>query len=247
MKVKNTLLHEIRSSFIGIGGFPIRTSNEVLVAEVQLVILQCNVLDAVLYKHVNAGTKGYHDNYVLQQDIDHHSLFNYNGFKPIFISHTEKIENGDKYVNEKLEEYTMTDVEWADNNNGWYGNKRFKVMIQPDQLAPETLHAISVGDLKYLDKVLVECERKMTDPCSNPNCAPDGSRCSKKGLLEVCESRFGEETVIKLNPLNHVILYKQQEKMVPLSVVESAYYAHLNNTYKDSDFKEWFKLNYPLL
>lgn len=127
-----------------------------------------------------------------QARIDRNRWITVNGkeYKPILISETEKIEEGD-WVYDTIQggEIEQVSKEWiqkwiyAGGFQGWR-----KIIALPEHFSPKHLQAIVEGKMKDGDKVLVEVRRTMS-------------------IIQ------GNGHIIKLNPSNYITLHKIEEKM----------------------------------
>lgn len=165
----------------------------------------------------------------------------YNLIKPIFISRNENIEIGDwvfslhSSIHGLIFQVTGDPQLWSLKGD----DKPFykKIISLREYFAPEHLQMIVDGKLKHGDKVLIECEKHLSFP-------------SGKYHWE-----RGEHFRIKLNP--QITIYPIEERMVPLSLVENAFYtAHYitieaisGNDYEfdskhyENEKKKWFNDN----
>jgi hypothetical protein len=143
-----------------------KLSQKVPAAEAMLVLVECNLKEALLYL-----PEWKHEEGIL-------SLFNAEkvhpsavrkAYKPILISETEKIEIGDSVlcfypdgtsVIRKI--ISETDTVWMDDKGtGWFKDTAiFKILALPEQFSPKYLQAIVDGKLKDGDKVLVELNHR---------------------------------------------------------------------------------------
>lgn len=160
-------------------------TNDVLVTDAKLVLVECNRYEALLRKAHGEG--------------QYWILLNSNGwlndddkfYKPILISETEKIEVGDWMLSHnriicQAANNILVNMKSVD------GARCYKVLSLPEHFSPQQLQMIVEGKLKDGDKMLVECESK--DKYSEPYL---------KGL---------KEYQIKLNP--HITIYPPvEEKM----------------------------------
>lgn len=151
------------------------------------------------------------------------------GYKPIIISETEKIERGDWFywggstpqIQQSVYSSEPTDI-------------IKKILVLSEQLSPQHLRDWVDGKIKDGDKVLVKCESIYSHA--------DSVLKNKETIL------YSE---IKLNSQGHVTLYKAEEKMVPISLIEEAFFAGYDlNTYEQvggdipfQNYKEWFEQN----
>lgn len=132
-------------------------------------------------------------------------------YKPIIISETEKIENGDLILYKHPRQdnvlpsiYRVKDANYSTEPshavyfNTGYGIKEGckKIVVLPEQFSPQQLQDIVDGKLKDGDKVLVECEEIEMDIHQIPSTA-----------MNVRDSYQ-----IKLNSQGHVILHTAEEK-----------------------------------
>jgi len=159
----------------------------------------------------------------------------YRGFcKPIWISETEKSQNGDWVYNSDTKKIFIRDS--SDYLDSVDYDFLFKILVLPEHNSPEILQMIVDGQLKDGDKKLIECENKVLQ--------------SGSGQINFTIS----ENRIKLNSSNHIIFYDYEEKMIPISLLEKAFEAgraikevssnHVNGyTTKYVDVNDWLKQN----
>lgn len=197
-----------------------------LVTDAELVLVECANIDGMIFKHIYAGEKGYHNNYLTKDQIDHQSIFNYKGYKPILISRTERIEVGD-WVWDKLtnEIFQIPDLEVYKEATTFLSV--FKILALPEHFSSAQLQDIVDGKLKE-GKCLVECE-------------------SFRDLGVIAGDR-GTVSHIKLNP--HITIYPVEEKMYTREEVYKileqyelcAIYAGADSTFLVI-LEEWFEQN----
>jgi hypothetical protein len=244
IKVKDTKVHTTSSSYEAHVGITHTMTVDVVVAEGKWVLILDNNGFSTIGGELAFNT---HTNkYVISV-----GEFNWiKSVKPIIISETEKIEVGDWVL------YSTSVHKVLDINNAGYlvrmldGEFRLskgscnKILALPEQISPKHLQDIVDGKIKDGDKVLVECEYKVT--AWSDTIDERGKKVTQRYLINV----------IKLNSQSHVTLHKVEEKMVPLSLLEKAFEAGRRiteeNTFRDGDFdstqyrkdkEEWFEQN----
>jgi len=116
-------------------------------------------------------------------------------YKPIIISKTEKIEEGDWYYANKT--LFKADEKFTSNrsNDPNTVKNQYKVLALPEHFSPEQLQMIVDGRLKDGERVLVECVFEHMRPFKD--------EFGKVGVRDVTE--------IKLSP--HISLYPREENI----------------------------------
>jgi len=232
IKVEHTKTHQI--------GNPIK-NQYALVTDAELMLVECKPEEALFNLIENGLPEG-----ILRLHTKGRFIAG-RYFKPIPISRTEKIEEGDWYLhyNSGTKEYSLFKADLVFNNGNDpndidprgnilpYGNK--KLLALPEHFSPKHLQAIVDGKLKDGDKVLVECDTAYE---LNGKIKP---------MPHEQESKVVK--VIKLQLGRHITLHKVEEKMYTREEVYQIYLAALStykmvlDTKKDWDTDKWFNNN----
>lgn len=192
IKVMQTRMYKKQHS-IEFGGRMFVNENEVPVVEGKLVLVGKR-------EFVNLST-----------DIDWETI------KPIIISETEKIEDGDYAYHKSLNRYgKVTNITTATQgirdikiegelyHDLSSENNFAKILVLPEQFSPKHLQDIVDGKIKDGDRVMIEIEEGKDFTIKN---CKHGNECDCIGM---CNLPFDQ--VIKLNSEGHVILHKDVEK-----------------------------------
>lgn len=134
IKVQHTKLHHAN----------VLDSMHKLVTDAELVLVECSAGESSIVLNNSSLIR-----------FNNKSKFSGTGntyFKPILISKTEKIEEGDM-IYRHFDGCIVQDNVNSDNRKG---EKFYKILALPEHFSPEQLQMIVDGKLK--DKVLVECE-----------------------------------------------------------------------------------------
>lgn len=189
--------------------------------------------------------------------------------KPILISETEKIEDGELCL---LSNGNIVKYEGDQGLKHTLNPK--KVLALPEHFSPEQLQMIVDGKLRDGDKVLVECEKNIIynkvwwcedhKPVKYQNFSnviptsiyQEGSSTGlqykvhialptgqiKVDLSEI-EIEENNQMIIKLNP--HITIYPVEEKMLPMSLVkvacEQAFDRVINLPHDTTSFSTWWE------
>jgi hypothetical protein len=210
---------------------------DVPVAEGKLVLVECKSEEALLFRLLS-NQEEIKPRFWLTGGKVVKGLGTY--CKPIIISETEKIEVGDWHYHKEVNNIgQVTNQEMADFINIGHRERGivFKVLVLPEQFSPKDLQAIVDGEMKDGETVLVECE--------------DGAYL-KGDVQHINGTPLYYET--KLNSQGHVTIYKVEEKMVPVSLLESAFNAGYALRKAETGYwgnrkpvlityKEWFEQN----
>lgn len=175
-----------------------RTLNSKLVADAELVLIECKLEEALLFEHyegamfLSAGKfcgMGRH-------------------LKSILISRTEKIENNDWFYDKyhgTIHQYTGVQV-IAEKYK-----YHFKILALPEYFSPKQLQMIVDGKLKE-GKLVVECKSKYKEECD----------CFKVDITDGCSVKEHCEIIKTINLNPYITIYPVEEKMVPISLLEKS-------------------------
>lgn len=229
IKVEHTKTHRIVNSKNNFpNGQTIDYGTQVLVTDAELVLVECKPKEAKLLIH-NTTLHLYiykeeHKEFLWLEESKY--------YKPILISRTEKIEEGDWYYYNKLL-IKCENIDLVNIVNVTKG-KCFKILVLPEHFSPQQLQDIVDGKLKE-GKCLVECE-------------VDGKMINKTFPASVRDRYF-----IKLNP--HITIYPVEEKMYTREeMIKNAFnfYYDMSNRMKvpfnlisenRTNAEEWFEQN----
>ena len=155
--------------------------------------------------------------------------------KPILISETEKIEEGQVW-----DGYAGRIVHAAKKHLDNVGYLRLrKILAFPKHFSPQQLQMIVDGKLKDGDKVLVECTQL------KPDCKTQGH----KRCFELCENCY-DYKIIKLNP--YITIYPVEEKMYTVDQIITYLAGRFQNNppmeyilseLSKGDLTKWFEQN----
>lgn len=228
------------------------------VVDAELVLVECEPEDAMLVQIENANPL--HPLYYLYKGRPMAGKY----LKPILISRTEKIEEGDWRIRMDVasndSEFivkcdlpssgVIEEVERDNIEREIYKRPFYKILALPEHFSPKHLQAIVDGKLKE-GKVLVECG----EPCQLDKDYEGGydcAYCKRKGMdFGDCTSK---DNVIKLNSSNHITLHKVEDDIDVLEIVTKAmkrlavYYtgsesSQIYGQSIDKYAKDWFEQN----
>lgn len=184
IKVKDTRMHKT-----GWENPVSKRDEEVPVADAKLVLVECKPEEALIYLPVWK----YEENKLRLFDIkDVHPSAIYKAYKPILISETEKVEEGNWVLGKD-----NTIFQWKTSFP--LPNKTvFKILALPEHFSPKHLQAMVDGKLKE-GKVAVETEYV--------------AKSSEEIELSLKNKENFFYEVIKLNSSKHITLHKVEEKM----------------------------------
>ena len=155
-------------------------------------------------------------------------------YKPIIISLTEKIEEGDctLYEGEVIEPY---------NGGDQCISGRYKILVLPEQFSPKHLQAIVDGKMNDGDKVLVEC-------IDNTYIHEGSGKYWEDKPVKMKKYLHLPDQYIKLNSQGHVTLHRVEEKYTRDQMyhkMKDLLVAQLNDENPDHefDFDNWFEQN----
>jgi len=244
-KIEHTKTHRIVNSKNNFpNGQTIDYGTQVLVTDAELVLVECEeVKHAILHNIINKNGKFY---------------------KPIYISRTEKIVDGDFYY-----DHINNLIKRFDPMYDCLSSKDGKVLALPEHFSPQQLQDIVDGKLKE-GKCLVECETKTVSHIDNygNRFLSDNPIMNNENwilfkvndnYLWVNPNKWAQrkyETLdfsanmysIKLNP--HITIYPVEEKMYTRKEFETI--AQLYGDYREREgrgnvatmtFNKWFEQN----
>ncbi len=195
---------------------------DVLVAEAKLVLIECNLDEALLFKWW--GSEG--DEHLCLSSLNQVIRNSVKFYKPILISETEKIEVGAiAYGPTNQKEQLIYQLK--EGEAALFPDRKILALLE--QFSPEQLQMIIDGKLKEGDKVLIECETY-------------SDRIESNGNKELWRQ-------IKLNSSNHITLYPIEKK---LYTREEAYNILLtynkslpsfSTKHTIADLQDWFQQN----
>lgn len=235
IKVKDTRMHKIYDGSIP-PSFGSPSFREVSVAEAKLVLVGCEPKESLVFKP--NGNKFGTGLCFSNGKASNAGIY----YKPILISETEKIEEGDWYY--ESTEHLPTLIRQCkvrdnseypldghkDYNAGFntiYGS--YKILALPEHFSPKHPQAIVDGKLKE-GKVLVECESKLIEPHKD----------------EYGDIRYNKhQNIIKLNSSNHITLHKVEERTYTKEEVNKLFYRFFEASGFDylDEFENWFEQN----
>ncbi len=228
-KIEHTKTHRIVNSKNNFpNGQTIDYGTQVLVTDAELVLVECEeVKHAILHNIINKNGKFY---------------------KPIYISRTEKIVDGDFYY-----DHINNLIKRFDPMYDCLSSKDGKVLALPVHFSPQQLQDIVDGKLKE-GKCLVECEQEEPIPMTYKGvdsrgdyiyyCPKCGYGGSYMGAGQVhCYKDECRPTTIKLNP--HITIYSVEEKVYTRLEVRTILHKFNNPQSNEDVFKlnTWFEQN----
>lgn len=203
--------------------------------------MQIKVNDTRMHKVKDAFCQVAEGKLILVGDEDSKDKYVYDKvrryLKPIIISETEKIEEGDDvlFIGETVGPFITKCQPGSVLAREGKSDKWFKILALPEHFSPKHLQAIVDGKMKDGDKVLVECKVEQDLGCAD---------CGDPDTWSI--PRWN---VIKLNPTSHITLHKIQEKMytrddvhkiVELAWATASAYGMSTGS---ADFEDWFEQN----
>lgn len=146
IKVEHTKIHLIFA-------MGLNPEKQVLVAPAKLVLVECKSEEALLFRYRSTETI----HILPKKGMLVKGLVDY--LKPIFISESEKILDGDWILlNGQIQKAGRDGVRNWEEATKFHNWSCYKILALPEHFSPQILSKIVSGELKDGDKILLEVE-----------------------------------------------------------------------------------------